>query len=317
MASVKTLSQTSLNEYFPEDALARIHSDFETRLAFLPPEIDQPLQQYHDILSAIQSVLTNKMDLAEFPFSQSSVATALLLFLLRSEPIRTLSWLKEKYHPTSGSLMIAAAFSGILYGRTIIPVECRTDASLELYIDEAIARKLNTISHGLINHTPSGRISLERSNTDGLNWEILKFPNQILVRREIRTPRKEAAVQQAKPEVRDSLLRSLLGSDLKSGPEKEAAIFLSRALGWDDCVTTILPLKGRRYVLNAADPQKPEMRISGFLNSSFEINVHADRFQKRLSIEVWNSLPERVLQSIADILRESDQSTSKTLDVLG
>ena len=176
VASVKTLSQTSLNEYFPEDALARIRSDFEARLAFLPPEIDQPLQQYHNILSTIQSVLTNKMDLAEFPFSQSSVATTLLLFLLRSEPIRTLSWLKEKYHLTPGSLMITAAFSGILHGRTIIPVECRTEASLEHYIDEAIAQKLNLISHGLINYALSGRMSVERSNADGRNWEILKLP---------------------------------------------------------------------------------------------------------------------------------------------
>lgn len=310
-STVKTLLHTSFEEYYNEDVLVRIRADFELQLASSPlDESDSLLQHYQETLGDIQAVLRNRIDLAEFPATRFPLATALLFFLLRSEPSRTFSWITERRRPTADVLAVAITFSGLLYGRATIPAEYRPPLALEQYVDNLVARKLNATVRGIVVPFALGNVCLEEADTPETHLEFLTVDNHILVHREVRRSQRNSATQPLHLESHDASLQRLLSSDLKNPSERNAALYLCRAVSWGDCVSTVIPLEGKRFILSANDPQKPVLRISGFLDIRPEINITIDKFRERLTPEFWSTLPDHIHRDIEERLIGGDQTSS-------
>ncbi len=311
MVASRTLAMMSPDDYYAEAALESIRKGLERVLATTAAGNDGAIvSRYRVILNAIESVVDNSMDLEDFPSAEVPVATGLLHFLLRRDPSRVMDWAMGENSIDPEAIVVAIACSGALYGRAMIPVGSRPDVYFERYADEVLTEYLNRAGQGL--SLPSqGRLDAEtRTGDDGLLEEVLKTADRVLIRRgrppsstvataehendrpddDPRLQEHEEPLESTAPGTADEVFRRLSTSDLASGPEKEAAIRLCRAAGWNGCVITAIKLERPGAVVT--DMPRSEVRIEGFVSSA--VSIRLKEFRKQLTAEAWAALPEQV-----------------------
>lgn len=315
----RTLATLSPEEYYGEAALESIRVGLERALESAASEDVGGLPpQYRMILDAIEAVVNSSMDLEEFPATEMPVATGLLQFLLQSDPSRAMSRALEVQRYDPGVAVVAVACSGALYGRAMIPVACRPEIRFERYVDEALARYLNHTGRGLSLPALDSLAVEAQPADDEQQEEVLKAADHILMHRRVLPPaaattagvgrdgmvdgpevQGQVPMESFTPERADEAFRRLSTSDLGSGPEKEAAIRLCRAAGWNSCVITTIKLERPGAVVT--DMPRAEVRMEGFVSSA--VSIRMDRFRKELTAEAWAALPEHVRREVDTALR--------------
>jgi len=311
--TVKILAYTGIEDYLNEEILYRVKNAWE----HLQPEILSEETQgiYLELLDSIHAVLRSRINLTDFPATQSLAATSLLFFLLRSRPEQTLSWIEERPSSPSDVLALAVTLAGVLSGKSLIPVSDQANEAFEKYIDEILAWKLNTVHYGLLTSILPAQTTIEISG----DREILKSAEQILIQSTIQgdwmnpfeesysssqiTGAPEQALSEQRPPIQseDPLLLRLLEEDLSEKHVRDAALYLCEILNWEECITTVISLEKRRFVLN----HRPELRIGGFLRDPFEIIIHVDRFRRRLTNEAWYNLPDAMKEQVKALLENT------------
>ena len=322
MVAARTLATMSPDDYFAEAALESIREGLEKVLASTAAgDAGTALSRYLTILETVGSVVDNSMDLEDFPAAEVPVATGLLYFLLQSDPVRLMNRASEDRDGDPEALAVAAAFSGALYGRAMIPVGSRPDVGFEQHLDELLVRYLNRANEGLALPAQGSPITETRTVDDNLQEDVLMANDRVLIRR-ARSPsapvtaagdekvgltpdpgsreHEELAAVDA-PDAAEEVFRRLSTSDLASGPEKEAAIRLCRAAGWNGCVITTMKLERPGAVVT--DMPKSEVRIEGFVTPT--VGLRTERFRAQLTAEAWAALPEHVRREAEAVLADS------------
>ena len=319
MVAARTLAKMSPDDYFAEAALEGIREGLEEMLANTAIGAgDTALSRYRYVLEAVGSVVDNSMDLADFPAAEAPVATGLLHFLLQSDPARLVNRAPGDRNGDPEALAVAVAFSGALYGRAMIPVGSRPDVGFERHLDELLARHLNHAARGLFLPVQGGPITETIIVDDGLQEDVLRANDRVLIRRvrppsapeataedekielapDPGSPEHEEPADSAAPGKTDEVFRRLSTSDLASGPEKEAAIRLCRAAGWNGCVFTSIRLE-RPGAVVIYMPES-EVRIEGFVTS--DVSIRVKEFRKQLTAEAWAALPQQVRREAEAVL---------------
>jgi hypothetical protein len=253
-----------------------------------------------DIGTALQSVidvLLGDLDRAEFPYSISVVTNALLLFTLHSDPKAASNWLTNQVL-TPDIILLASAFVGTLCGYSLVPTSLRPDHSTAQYIANVLAGHLN----GII----SNEISVFKNVSGAFyNAPIPQFLSEVLSGTTTidEAPTGKGHMQDENIDQQNYEL--LVNSDFTKREDLNAVMYLCQHAKWDDCVTTVIRLGKRRFVLTNTgadgDIVEPSLRLMGFPPTPI-FEIKRERLKKRLTPEFWFALDPKIKRQVNALL---------------
>jgi hypothetical protein len=262
-AALKVFSGISRTSgWRPVEALAAI--DAEVRTEKLNKAEDAEIARTTD---HIRAILRNERDLKPFrPDSGLDVAKALLMVLLRPEPARLLAWPRADIGASEAVFVTAAALSGALTGYKRLPANLR-EGKLHSLLSERIALALSRSAEAPWPRSGFVTSALEVTEEEG--QLVLRSDDGVVMARRVAPP---------------TLAQLIAGLD-RSKPEVAQRITdVCRALGWDDCVTTIITLDSAEFLVRAERKGSPiTLRVAGWPEMSFQLNDQ--RFGERLAVE--------------------------------
>ncbi len=128
--ALRYMSELEPNQFVPRTAASDIRERLETELTTVENADGTRLLE---LLDLVNGVLRLTVELDSFPLSEDPVVTGLLYGLLRAGPDQVASWMARA--GSTAPAVLAASFSGALYGRAGVPVALRGSAELERLID--------------------------------------------------------------------------------------------------------------------------------------------------------------------------------------
>jgi len=295
--ALQELALVTASDFYNADCLEQIRVKFLAELQNRGADASF-VTGFAQLLEDAARVLGDQKTVDDFPREQSQVVTALLLFLMRNGPVQVVSWLNERFQVTPNVAMMMVALSGALYGRAQIPVDSRPSVDMERFIDSGIATRLNQTASGASDR----QLQFYSEANSGVT--MIKYGTSVLIERidAVTLPSTYGLPGEALPFQEVSVVERLLKSDLTAEADKNAALYLCRAAKWDDCVTSIIPLARRKYVMtNSIGNGEAQLRISGFIAAP-EIEVRPKEFRAKLGEASWDRVPEGVRQRTGDLL---------------
>lgn len=214
---------------------------------------EETVEQIDKGFARIREVLRNEDDFTGFSRNRRLPALqALMLFLIREKPGDVLAWPEDDLEADPTVFATAAAYSGLLHGRALLPLSLRDQGD-----DERLARAA------------------------ARDLSLTPLPEE---------PRPVPAADEEKEEDEKSLEAVLLEADLSDGPHKDAALAVCRAMEWTDCVTSVLICPSRADVIQRLTQKggydnkwKSSYRVEGFAEVQHELD--ADLFREQLKEE--------------------------------
>lgn len=108
-----------------------------------------------------------------------------------------------------------------------------------------------------------------------------------------------------------AIRRRLLASELVDAREREAVVALCREAGWEDCLTTVLPLEGRTFILTNHEGRL-QLRVRGSWLHTGSVEVRLPEFRRHLDSKEWDLVTSDVLSTIATALGEERIESDST-----
>ncbi|WP_217913074.1 hypothetical protein [Miltoncostaea marina] len=230
-------------------------------------------------MDRVEAVLDTRADLiVDDPGIPLSTARGGLYALLRPDPRRLLTFLREERPQDAWSALTAGALVGTLVGRRRLDVSLRAAA-----LDRLLARKAELLLQG---EPTDLDVETETLRDDaGRAASRVVFRGTTLLQVELPAP---------------SLVDLLEALDLDTEPAKPVALELARTLGWGECVrsTVFLPLgvDSLRY-----DPAKKAIAFDFLGNATVERRIEREHFLRRLrSTPLPEELEDRLRRMLAD-----------------
>ena len=188
--TLEYLAAKDTEEFFEQGAFQEIREAFQLAVdeAGIENQTSSGVrEQYSMLLGRVEAVLDNVADLSEFPPREVPIVTALLYFLKRSRPARFTSWLNESPRPDSDVLLVGAALSGALYGRSGVPVDARPEPEFEMLLDAITSARLNASAGGVFTRTFAPEFTVRREPVPGgkLDQETLMGPEGAVLSRKV------------------------------------------------------------------------------------------------------------------------------------
>lgn len=292
------LNLTKLNspsEFVSEIFLDQVVNDFEKRIMIFESDTEALKKQYDSIFSRIRKVLLSSIDLDEF-FSfladDTKITIALLCFLLRPEPENILTWLDEKHAPDWDILAIIYILSGILYGRSRIPVEYRPSSEMMEYIDYSNCQDINAL-FGCYSFSTSDTpqiLQLDIKNIEGRSVETLHINGNTLLERNINT-------------ISLSQIKSYFNvNTLKDSEALDLALNFAKLQGWTECITSVIDLDGYDFYLHFHQSRQ-EFRVQGIVEIDEQLNIN--EFLQNIEQSTSENLENLTESWIARFMRNS------------
>ena len=224
------------------------------------------------IIAGMRAILRNERELQPFKADTGlEVAKALLLVLLRPDPVKFGTWSRSEYAITDSVWSTAAALVGALAGFKRLPIQLRNEA-LVSYFGERSAAELNGDHTGASEARLSfgGARPVEAlTRTEG-DSEVLA----LLVGESTLVTRKKAP-----PTLAEMMASIDLEDEKVSGQLSEVC----RLLGWDDCLETTISLPGTEFSARSGRRGSLTIHVTGWAEVSTRVDV--PRFKERLSRE--------------------------------
>ena len=234
-------------------------------------------------LRPIRAILRNERDFKSFePNSGLASAKALLLVLLRPDPIRLMAWDRKETGADTDVMLAAAVLVGLLRGHKKLPLEMRTAA-----LDDLLAVRASATSALLpdaLSPLSSGAVVVkEEADEDGGAVLRLEWHDGVVTEKR-RSP----------PSAKDRLL----GADLSRSPAEAIAINICRRLGWSDCVKTIVTSQPPSEFVLDTQAQAVRLTLPGVADVVYEL----DEAEFRRHV-LSDALPAEVESEIATQIR--------------
>ena len=202
----------------------------------------------------VDAILANEARFDEVKSDKYPALQGLMFFLIKEKPEALFQWSPADTGASAEAHLASAAYCGLVYGRTSLPLEFRPESLDEKLSEWAVGRL--------------AKLSVERGETKDYSTE------------ESKTERPKSASER--------LRKKLLQDDLKSeGALREAALELCRKEEWTDCVHTTVFATDRSKVETQVTNEGPSnqklamaWRIPGAAEIRYELDV--DRFRYRI-----------------------------------
>lgn len=208
---LRQLASMTPSEYSYQMLLMDLEAEFNRSKSAWSESI---AHSYLEFFSRIQDIFSGQASIDEyyqnFPVEEKPVSAALILFLIRNNPRSVLSWLNTTSRPDPSVLSRAVTFSGDLFGRTLLPLDCRPGIEYTRLVDFIIARCINQIYQGVTFETQYPLLVQSITRPDGTSGSSLRsgatvvlqqFARPAQVKREI-PPSIQASPKKMEPPTR-------------------------------------------------------------------------------------------------------------------
>jgi hypothetical protein len=220
-------------------------------------------------LRPIGAILRNERDFKPFgPDSGLASAKALLLALLRPDPVRLLGWDRRETGADDSVLLGAAVLVGLLRGHKKLPLDKRS-VGLDRLLAELAARATARLVPDAVPSSSGGKQLTvdEHAADDGAAVVMLLWGDEVVVEKMRGAP---------------SAVDRLLSSNLAAPAVRDVALLTCRELGWHDCVTTTFAGPGGNFAVDAKT-RSVSITIPGLVDPVHSLNEEA--FRRRLESE--------------------------------
>ncbi len=250
-------------------------------------------------LRPIGAILRNERDFK--PFEKDSglpAAKALLLALLRPDPDRLMSWDRAETGADDGVMLGAGVLVGLLRGHKKLPLEWRTPVLDQLLGEQAVTAVARIVPDALRSLSSGGNlIAEERATQDGGALVQLLWGEQVVIEKTRGAP---------------SAAERLLGSDLSDPANRDIAIYICRAQGWADCVSTTMAASSGTFALDVRD-KSISITVPGLVDVVHSLNevgfrtrLVAESLPPALEADVRRQLEDLRLGAPAHLITHED-----------
>ena len=129
-----------------------------------------------------------------------------------------------------------------------------------------------------------------------------------LIRRQKPQESEGAFEDERTPETHVAVRQRLLESDLAQEEERMTAVLLCQRAGWTDCLTTIVPLEGKVFILTNHDGGL-KLRVKGVLEGEVRVEVRMHEFRRHVKSAEWDSLSAETIDGVVRMLGKWSMAT--------